>query len=310
MLVPNLKAGSNEDSKARPDTAPRNPVREVTEPPPPTIADERELCAAPDCTVELADSQLDRGIQSTQVTVPLKGLGYLPPSSDREMSGFDYDTSIAYLGPTQFLFSFNPHILVPRSGSEANSFRKIRIVRAVLIDLETKGIVKTVDWRVPDSGRYLWPIGENQVLIHVGQELRVYGHGLQLRNQISLGGPLAFVRISPASEYFAVGIIHERHSPDIYRQLESRIPRAGRRRRNSIAQFAIHGADINHAFFAAPATSLAERRRGLHPEHWSKPLANRGEQLGRPAAGPRRRYVNVRAPGRKLAGELVVCGRL
>ncbi len=116
VLVPNLKAGSNEDSKARPDTAPRNPVREVTEPPPPTIADERELCAAPDCTVELADSQLDRGIQSTQVTVPLKGLGYLPPSSDREMSGFDYDTSIAYLGPTQFLFSFNPHILVPRSG--------------------------------------------------------------------------------------------------------------------------------------------------------------------------------------------------
>lgn len=90
----------------------------------------------------------------------------------------------------------------------------------MLIDLETKGIVKTVDWRVPDSGRYLWPIGENQVLIHVGQELRVYGPGLQLRNQISLGGPLAFVRISPASEYFAVGIIHERHSPDIHRQLE------------------------------------------------------------------------------------------
>jgi hypothetical protein len=223
VLVPNLKAPSNEvvaTMGANPDTSTKNPVPEATEPPPPTIADEKELCAAPDCTVELADSQLDHGIQSAQITIPLRGLGYRPPSTDREMSGFDYDASIAYLGPTQFLFTFNPHILVPRAGSEANSFRKLRIVRAVLIDLERKAIVKTVDWRVPDSGRYLWPIGENQVLIHVGQELRLYGPGLQLRNQITLGGPLAFVRISPASEYFAVGVIHERHPREIHRQLE------------------------------------------------------------------------------------------
>jgi hypothetical protein len=223
VLVPNLKAASHEiaDPKgASSDTATKNPVPEVTEPPPPTIADEKELCAAPDCSVDLADSQLDHGIESLQITVPLKGLGYRPPSADREISGFDYDAGIAYLGPTQFLFTFNPHILVPRSGSEANSFRKLRIVRAVLIDLERKAIVKTVDWRVPDSGRYLWPLGENEVLIHVGQELRVYGPGLQLRNQIPLGGPLAFVRISPASEYFAVGVIHERHPREIHRQLE------------------------------------------------------------------------------------------
>ena len=227
------------------------------------------------------------------------------------MSGFDYDASIAYLGPTQFLFTFNPHILVPRSGSEANSFRKLRIVRAVLIDLEKKEIVKTVDWRVPDSGRYLWPIGENQVLIHVGQELRVYGPGLQLRNQISLGGPLAFVRISPASEYFAAGIIHERHSHEIHRQLEEagfREPEEDVEIRLLDSRFRV--ADIDYAFFAAPATSLAERRRGPNPQHWSKPLANRGEQLGRTAAGPGRRYFNLRATSRKLAGKLVVRGRL
>jgi|SRR5271165_1736795 len=224
VLVPNLKAVSNElvDTKsASPGAAAKNSVPEVPElPPPPNIADEKELCVAPDCTVELADSQLDHGIQSAPVTIPLKGLGYLPPLADREMSSFDYDASIAYLGPTQFLFTFNPHVLVPRTGSEANSFGKLRIVRGVLIDLEKKAIVKTVDWRVPDSGRYLWPIGENQVLVHAGQELRVYGPGLQLRNQIYLGGSLAFVRISPASEYFAVGVIRERHSHEIHRQLE------------------------------------------------------------------------------------------
>ena len=221
-LVPNLTAETDAGAatkNANPDAAPRNVVSEQPEPLPPNIADERDLCVAPDCAVAFSDSQLDQKTQGPQIIIPLKGLGYLPPSKDREMSSFDYDASIAYLGPTQFLFTFNLHTLVPRSGSEANSFRKLRIVRALLIDLDRKEIVKTVDWRVPDPGRYLWAIPGNQVLIHVGQELRVYGPGLQLRKQISLGGALAFVRISPASEYFAVGVIHERHSREIHRQL-------------------------------------------------------------------------------------------
>jgi hypothetical protein len=223
VLVPNLKAGTNatvEAEGAIPDAITENPVAQVTEPSPPDIADEREVCVAPDCTVALADSQLDQGIQGAQISFPLKGLGYVPPSADREMSGFDYDASIAYLGPNQFLFTFNPHTLVPRSSVEADSPGKLRIVRGMVIDLKTKQIVKTVDWRVPDSRRYLWPIGENRILIHAGQTLRVYGPGLQLRNQISLGGALAFVRISPASEYIAVGVIHERHTREIHRQLE------------------------------------------------------------------------------------------
>src|ERR1700686_1093638 len=90
VLVPNLKAETNgtADAKsAKPDTATRNPVPE-TEAPPPNIADERELCGAPDCTVALADSQVDHGTQGAQITVALKGLGYRAPSADREMSSF------------------------------------------------------------------------------------------------------------------------------------------------------------------------------------------------------------------------------
>ncbi len=222
-LVPNLRAEANgtEDAKsAGCNGVTGNAAPESAELGPPDIADEREVCVAPDCTVAFADSEVDPEIQGAQITFPLKELGYLRPLPDREMSGFNYDVSIAYLGPAQFLFTFNPHILVPRSGAEVDFSGKLRIVRAVLIDLEKKQIVKTVDWRVADSGRYLWPIGENQVLIHVGQELRVYGPGLQLRNRISLGGPLAFVRTSPASQYFAAGIVHERHSREIHRQLE------------------------------------------------------------------------------------------
>jgi len=90
----------------------------------------------------------------------------------------------------------------------------------VLIDLQRREVLRTVDWRVPDSGRYLWPLGENRVLIHVGQELRAYGPGLQLSDRIPLEGPLAFVQISPASEFFAVGVIRERHTREIHRRLE------------------------------------------------------------------------------------------
>ena len=225
ILVPNVRSGptASADAKsANPETAAaaKSSVPMLTKLPPSTIADESELCVAPDCTIALAADQFDHGTQGRHISLPLKGLGFLPAPVDKEMSNFDYDASIAYLGPDQFLFTFNLHTLVHRSAAEAISARGLRIVRAVLIDLRDKKVARTVDWRVPDSGRYLWPIGENRILVHVGQELRVYGPGLQLSDKISLGGPLAFVQISPASEFLAVGVVHERHTREIHRQLE------------------------------------------------------------------------------------------
>jgi len=88
------------------------------------------------------------------------------------------------------------------------------------VDLATKQVVKSVDWRVPDSAQYLWPLGKDEVLVHAGDELRVYGPGLEQRRRIALGASLAFVRASPSSTYFAVGVFNERHTPEIHRQLQ------------------------------------------------------------------------------------------
>jgi hypothetical protein len=193
-------------------------------PDPMNIADEREVCTPPDCNVALDDSpSLSVSIGETHnadFILPLNGLGYLPPLAERGMSEFDYDAGIAYLGPGQLLFTFDPHILVKRTNLEALSFPQMRIIRAIVLDLATKQILKSVDWRVPDSAQYLWPFGQDSVLVHVGNELRVYGPGLQLRQKIPLGRPLAFVRASPSSEYLAIGIVNERHTPEIHRQLE------------------------------------------------------------------------------------------
>src|SRR5262249_25789385 len=166
VLIPNVSSErtvASDEKSASPipataNTAISDPFPAITEPPPLSIAEERELCEPPDCSIALQTGQSDQESHRVQITMSLKGLGYSPAPADQEMFGFDYDARIAYLGPRQFLFTFNPHTLVQRSASEAVSSRRLRVIRGVLIDLEKKKVVRTVDWRVPDSGRYLWPI--------------------------------------------------------------------------------------------------------------------------------------------------------
>lgn len=136
------------------------------------------------------------------------------------MLRFDYQGGVAFLGESQLLFTFDPHVLVTRTKPEAASSPELRIIRAIAVDLATRKVVKAVEWRVVDSGQYLWPLGHERVLVHVGNELLMYGPGLEMRKKISLAGPLAFVRESPSSSLLAVGVVSERHTSEIHRQLQ------------------------------------------------------------------------------------------
>jgi len=180
-------------------------------------SDETEVCLPPQCNIALTPDAESRPAPAS-MTFPLEGLGYMPERSDHEMYGFDYGSAIAYLGERDLLFTFNPHILIRRIGTEAQ-FSKLRIIRAVLIDTDDGKVEKTVDWKVADSHQYLWPMSQDRVLVHVGHEIRVYGAGLKLERRLTLDGPLAFVRISPSSKYFAVGVVHERHTAAMHREL-------------------------------------------------------------------------------------------
>jgi hypothetical protein len=187
---------------------------------PPDIADETEVCAPPSCYVGFGDNASGAETHDAELTLPLNTFGYLPPSAERELFAFDYHAGVAFLGQGQLLFTFNPHMLVKRTPSEAITSSGLRIIRAIAVDLATKKVVKSVDWRVADSGQYFWTVGDEQVLVHVGDELRVYGPGLELRKKISLSAPLAFIRQSPSSAFLAVGVVNERHTPEIHRQLQ------------------------------------------------------------------------------------------
>jgi hypothetical protein len=182
------------------------------------MADETDVCLPPQCNVALASDASESRAAAVSATLPLRELGFIPERADHEMYAFDYGSAIAYLGENDLLFTFNPHILIHRNGREAQ-FSKLRIIRAVLINAQDRKVRKTIDWKVPDSKQYLWPMGRDLVLVHVGRELRLYGPALKLERRLALDGPLAFVRVSPSAKYFAVGVVHERHSEAVHREL-------------------------------------------------------------------------------------------
>lgn len=222
VLFPSAAAATGAPRKEAAATVAPNRRADLQPPlPDPTdITDDAEVCVPPSCQVAVDTDVSLTETRRAEFTLPLNAFGYSPPSATRDMLGFDYHAGVAFLGQGQLLFTFDPHLLVKRTTTEAISFSGLRIIRAVVVDLATKKVVKSIDWRMADTGQYFWPLGGGRVLVHVGDELRVYGPGLEPRKKISLGAPLAFVRQSPSSAFLAVGLIHERHTPEIHRQLQ------------------------------------------------------------------------------------------
>lgn len=193
------------------------PEAETFGPQPSDIPDETEPCAPPGCNIALPAADASRSRSQTMAAVSVKELGYGARATN-QMYRFDHDAAIAYLGPRKLLFTFNPHELVKRSVEEA-AYGGLRVIRGAVIDLNTMKVEQRVDWRVQDEKQYLWPIAGDRVMVHVGRELRIYGPGLKLEQRIALGGALAFVRVSPSSTYFAVGVLQERHSKLVHAEL-------------------------------------------------------------------------------------------
>jgi hypothetical protein len=188
--------------------------------PPPV--DDLDSCSPPQCNVALPPGAASDGAKPA-ASISIRQLGYAPRPR-REMRNFDHDEVLAYLGPRELLVAFNPHLLVPRHELGRSGF-VVRVIRAALIDTETLRATHTVDWEVPDNREYIWPLADGRVLVHVGSELRVYGEGLSISNRIPLEGPLNFVRVTPDGSFIALGVTHERHSPELHAQLAESLDR-------------------------------------------------------------------------------------
>jgi hypothetical protein len=186
----------------------------VTLPPRPPVND-IDLCVPPQCNVALPSGNAS-DLGHAAGTISIRELGY-SPRPQRDAFNFVHDEVLAYLGPRELLVAFNPHELVSRDAQGPGS--TVRIIRAAVVDTDTHRVTHTVDWEMHDNRQYLWPLADGRVLVHVGSELRVYGEGLQIQNRVPLDGPLAFVRVTPDGGFMAVGVLHERHTPELHAAL-------------------------------------------------------------------------------------------
>jgi hypothetical protein len=184
--------------------------------------DDLDSCVPPQCNVALPPGTENEGAKPG-ASISISQLGY-SPRPQKAMESFDHDEVLTYLSPRELLVTFNPHILAPRHAlGRAGS--TVRVIRAALLDTETHRVTRTVDWELPDNHEYLWPLGEGRVLVHLASELRVYGEGLNVFDRIPLDGPLAFVRATPDGSFVAVGVIRERHTPELHAELSQSLNR-------------------------------------------------------------------------------------
>lgn len=182
-------------------------------PPPPK---EFEPCTPPSCNMDLPVAGNESSNHPSK-SIAIRSLGYAP-RLNRDISQLDNEEALMWVGEQQILVAFNPHTLVHRNGV-ATIDAPVRKIHAVLLDVSTSRVLSTVDWELSDSGRFLWQLSGNQILVHAGNELRVYDSKLTMTSRFPLAGPLGFVRISPNGELMAIGIIKERHSLDLHQKL-------------------------------------------------------------------------------------------
>ena len=205
--LPNSVAGA---AKPASSNSPPRPAR--------LPAETLEECTAPACVVDGPVTATDLDRQAPQ-SIALEPLGYRQRSR-RVLADFEQDTALAWLGPDEVLFAFNSHRLIQRGSEFPETTRR---VRAVLLSVSSHAILQSADWEIHDSERFLWQLDATRILVHVGDELRVYGKGLELERAIRLGGELRFLRMSPSGDSIVLGSVHERHSQQLHAQLRDEL---------------------------------------------------------------------------------------
>jgi hypothetical protein len=181
-------------------------------------SDDLDICVPPACSL-VSDTTETGAETGRQADVSIDVLGYAS-RIQTEIEEPGLDDALAYLSPTELLVAFNPHRLVPRHGVDSPG-GTVRVIHAALIDTTSRKVVRTAEWHLPDRKQYLWALARQRVLVHVGNELRVYGPGLTVEARISLTGQLAFVRASPDGKILAVGVTKERHAPELHASLRN-----------------------------------------------------------------------------------------
>ena len=191
----------------------------TTEPAEPAVpeVDETSICNASCTLVPEKEAPMP---SKAALTLAVASLGYKPRDLGTLTVNafFNYDSTLSYLNQNSILFTYDPHDLRHRyrSGYGTEAMRR---VRAVVLDRADLSVKRMVDWQVEGEGQYLWRLGDDGVLVHIGHSLRLLGPDLTPIREINVPGKLVFVSISPSGDHIAVGTVSELHSREMHQQL-------------------------------------------------------------------------------------------
>ncbi len=224
LLVPSSMAFSSAPGSLVPSEASEGTfsARRISPAAPPPPVNDLTVCAPPGCAVDLPVGAKELTGSNTD-SIAVRPLGYAP-RPQKMMDDFGDEESLIWLGASHVLFTFGVHPLI-RRGSLTGATATRRVVRAALLDAQTHAVTRAVDWEITDTHRFIWPLDGKRILVHVGNELRVYSDDLDVEHTILLAGPLAFVRISPNGELMAIATLEERHSPELHAKLRADLGR-------------------------------------------------------------------------------------
>lgn len=200
-------------------------VASVSAPPLPTIAapppEPDEPVDVPTCVAggcALADSPPLHTTRQAERQFSLHSLGYRTRGT-RMLRSLTEDAAIRFLGEDQVVVAFDTHALIRRSTEDADQGNDLRVVRALLVSVNSGKVLRAQDWRIESGSPYLWPLRNGRLLAHVGSTLIVYGPGLTIERKWELPGRLAWLRVSPSRNLLVAVVIRERHTPEQHRRL-------------------------------------------------------------------------------------------
>lgn len=144
------------------------------------------------------------------VRIPLDSLGYEPQPSQFLVSGSSMLT-VNYVDNQHLLFTFAVHRLMERIPNDPPDDED-RTVEAVLVELPSGRALARTDWRLHDSGQYLWSLGHGRFLLRTHDTLTTFapmanlasGHPFRQRDFLTTDRRIGAVLLSPEDDLLIV----------------------------------------------------------------------------------------------------------
>ncbi|WP_348266985.1 hypothetical protein P8936_13815 [Edaphobacter paludis] len=160
--------------------------------------------------VLLASVQMPAWATGPSLRIPLDSLGFQPQSTQFLLAGSSMLT-VNYVDNQHLLFTFGVHRLMQRIANDPPDDED-RMVEAVLIELPSGRVLARTDWRLHDSGQYLWGLGHGRFLLRVHDTLTTFapmanlasGQPFAQRGFLTTDRRIGAVLLSPESDLMIV----------------------------------------------------------------------------------------------------------